>query len=273
MSIPFLKQFRIRFHAISFSRLSVLIGVMFMLCQANALAQRRTLPGAGQRAVVVDERLAVLRDEPRLSAHLLKRLSRGRQVSIISAKRSLEGVMFYRVAVTRRTRGWLQREAVVSPSRKGDDERLVSLVRASSDFDRVARASIFLETFARSALRPSVLLILGAAAEDAARKLSNEAARRLDEAEMKANRAATFTYFINFNGLDRYRRLGIDFVFDDATRQYHYDGATWREILRRYPRSTEADEAQRRIDLFVSGLTKLKERAGDGYTPTNTNQH
>jgi hypothetical protein len=259
MSSPFLKEIQIRFLVVSSAHLAFTIGVFILLFPQATYAQRRAAPGGGQRAVVVDERLAVLRDEPSLSAHLLKRLSRGRKVSLISMKRSPEGVTFYRVAVTRRTRGWLQREAVVSPSRKGDDERLFSLIRASNDFDRVARASIFLETFPRSTFRPAVLLLLGAAAEVAARRLSNEAAKRLDEAEMKANRAATFSYFMNFNGLDRYRRMGIDFVFDDAKKQYHYDGTCWREIVRKFPRSVEAAEARRRLDSLATGLTEKGE--------------
>ncbi|MBV9960024.1 MAG: hypothetical protein JO360_16480 [Acidobacteria bacterium] len=198
------------------------------------------------RAVVVDERLAVLRDEPGLNAQLLRRLSRGRMVTVLNAKRA-DGVIFYRVAVTRRTRGWLQSEAFVSPARKGDDERLLALIRASQDFDRLARAAIFLETFPASGLRPAVLVLLGEAAEEAAQKLSREAARRLDENEMRANRAPLASYFLSYSGLDRYRRQGIDFVFDDALKQFHYDGAAWRELLRRYPRSQEAAKARQHL--------------------------
>jgi hypothetical protein len=49
------------------------------------------------------------------------------------------------------------------------------------------------------------------------------------------------------NGLDRYRRQGIDFVFDEQAKQFHYDGAAWRELVRRYPRSAEATEARQRL--------------------------
>ena len=252
MSIQFLKEIQIRIY-VSSTKLAFGFSFLVLLFSVSAYAQqRRPAPRGGQRAVVVDERLAVLRDEPSLSAHLLKRLSRGRLVSLITIKRSPDGVAFYRVAVTRRTRGWLQREAVVSPLRKGDDERLLSLIRASNDFDRIARASIFLETFPRSGYRPAVLLMLGAAAEDAARKLSSEAPRRLDEDEMKANRAVVFSYFMNFNGLDRYRRIGIDFVFDDVKKQFHYNGACWRELVRRFPRSEEAAEAIERLASLAS---------------------
>lgn len=235
-----------------FSSLALMFGVIMLLVPVAANAQRQRPPGGGPAGVVVDERLAVLRDAPSLSAHLVQRLSRGRQVSMLNAKRSPEGVTFYKVAVTRSTRGWLQSEAVVSTARKGDDARLLNLIRASKDFDRIARACIFIETYPRSSLRPAVLLILGTAAEEAALKLSNEATRRLDVEEMKANLASTLSYFMNFNGLDRYRRQGITFVFDNAKKQFHYDGASWREILRRYPRSAEAAEARQRLDALLS---------------------
>lgn len=225
----------------------ILLCACLLSVSVEAYAQCRHAPGGGARAVVVDERLAVLRDEPQLSARLVQRLGRGRMVSVMGAKRAPDGITFYRVAVTRRTRGWLQSEAVISPARKGDDERLLNLIRASKDFDRVARATIFLDMFTTSARRPAVLLLLGDAAEEAAQKLTREAARRLDEDEMRANRAPAFSYFMSYNGLDRYRRLGIDFIFDAANRQYHYDGAGWRELVRRYPRSTEAASARLRL--------------------------
>jgi hypothetical protein len=217
-----------------------------------AVAQQRRASEGGQRAVVVDERLAALRDEPSLSANLLQRMSRGRAVSMRGAKRSPDGVTFYRVMVTRRTGGWVQSEAVVSPARRDDDVRLLRLIQSSEDFDRVARARIFLDVFPRSQLRPAVLVILGEEAEKSALKLSRDAARRLDEKEMAASGAPVFSYFLNFNGLDRYRRQGITFVFDRAAKQFHYDGAAWREILRRYPRSPEAETARKRLEALAT---------------------
>lgn len=242
------------FHLSNSSKfLPMLLAFALVLASSStASAQRKRFPGFGGRAVVVDERLAVLRDEPNLNAPPTRRLSRGRVLSIMSSKRAPDGVMFYRVAVTRRTRGWLQSEAVVSPSNKGDDERLHNLIKASEDFDRIARASIFLEMFPRSPARPAVLLLLGDAAEEAASKLSGEAVRRLEADEMKANGAPVFSYFMNYSGLDRYRRQGVNFVFDEAAKQYHYDGAGWREIVRRYPQSAEASAARGRLDSLAA---------------------
>jgi hypothetical protein len=218
----------------------------------NAHAQRSRAQGFGQRAVVVDERLAALRDGPGLAARLLRRLSRGRMVSVLETKRTHDGLTFHRVAVTRRTRGWLQMESIVSAARRGDDSRFFKLIQASKDFDLISRASIFLETFPRSQFRPAVLLLLGDAAEESAQKLSREAVRRLDEDEMKATGAPLFSYFMSYNGLDRYQRQGVGFVFDVKTKQYHYDGECWREIVRRHPQSDEARAARQRLSLLAT---------------------
>jgi hypothetical protein len=198
-------------------------------------------------AVVVDERLAALRDAPRPTANLVQRLGRGRLVAV-TGERASEGVKYLRVLVTSRTGGWLQAEAVVRPSRAGDDARLLRLVRGSEEFDRLARAHLLLGSFPRSTLRPAALLILGDAAAEAAERLTREARRRLDPGEMSAGGAPVASYFLNFNGLDRYRRLGVVFDFDPASNSYRYDGAAFREILRRHPRTPEAAEARKRLE-------------------------
>ena len=232
-----------------FTSLTFIICFIFLTTTIAAQQQRRA-PEGGQRAVVVDERLAVLRDAPDFSATLLQRMSRGRMVAIRGTKRSPDGVTFYRVGVTKRTVGWIQSESVVSTARKNDDERLLRLIQTSEDFDRIVRARIFLDMFQRSPLRPTVLMIYGEAAERAAGRLSRDAVRRLDEKEMTAGGAPVFSYFLNYNGLDRYRRQGITFIFDRTAKQFHYDGSSWREIIRRYPRSPEAAEAQKRLDAL-----------------------
>lgn len=229
---------------ISFGRIAAAAFVLLLLPLA-AEAQGRRRPPLGA-AVVVDERLAALRDAPRPTAKLIRRLSRGRFVSV-TGERASGGVTFLRVSVTSRTRGWLQAEAVVRPARAGEDARLLRLVRGSAEFDRLARAHILLEAFPRSRLRPAALLIYGDAAAETAARLTREAGRRLDPGEMSAGGASVETYFLNYSGLDRLNRLGVKFVFDSSKRQFHYDGAAWREILRRYPRSTEASEAHKRL--------------------------
>jgi hypothetical protein len=222
--------------------------------EGNAQTRRRRPPVGGRVAVIVDERLSALRDSPSLSGRLIQRLGRGRFVAITGQKSITNGIVFYRVRVTSRTVGWIQREAVVSTSVAADDDRLMRLIMASEEFDRIARGRIFLDTFTHSSLRPAVLLAFGDAAEAAAVRLSREAGRRLDAHEMNGNEAPEFSYFLNYNGLDRYNRQGVRFVFDSNTKQFHYNGAAWREIISRYKHSLPAIEARKRLASLATKI-------------------
>lgn len=218
---------------------TLLITILINFCfQPTVFAQQKA-PKGGRIAVVVDERLSALRSTPDLTGVLIRRVGRGRLVAIRGSRTNSEGVVFYRISVSTRTQGWMQREALVSVSHRDDDKRLLSLIRNSSDFDRIARARIFLDLFSRSPLRPQALLLLGEAAEEAAARLTRDATRRLGVLDS--------TYYRNYTGLDRYNRQGIRFMFDQVTRQFHYDGAAWRELIRRYPRSPEAMQAEERL--------------------------
>jgi len=218
-----------------------LLFILFL--QVTSFAQKKP-PSGGRLAVVVDERLAALRATPQLNGKLVRRLSRGRLVAVRSFKTTADGITFLLINVTRRTHGWIQRDAVVSPSRSGDDRRLFTLIQRSDGFDRIARARIFLDHFPRSPLRPEVLLLLGDTAESLAGKLSLDAARRLKD---DLGNAPDFSYYLNYTGLDRYHRQRVVFVFDKITKRFHYDGAAWRELIRHYPHSTAALAARKRL--------------------------
>jgi hypothetical protein len=247
---------RLKFVAAPSLRFVVASALSLAVCsvapRARAQGKRRA-PAGGRAAVVVDERLSALRDEPSLAGALLRRLGLGRAVALTGARREADGVAFYQVAVTRRTRGWLQSESFASPARAGDEARLVNLIKASRGFERVERARVFLDLFPRSRLRPEVLLLYGDAAEEAAVALTRAASSRLAEDRLPAGGAPLHSYYLNFNGLDRYRRNGIAFVFDRAKKQFHYDGESWRELVRHFPRSPEAARARRRIES-LSGV-------------------
>src|SRR6185503_3802450 len=216
----------------------------------TTLAQKQKPPAGGRLAIVVDERLAALRATPQLTGRLVRRLSRGRLVAVRLVRTGPDGVIFFLVNVSSRTHGWIQREAVVSPSRAGDDRRLLDLIRSSEGFDCISRARIFLDHFPRSPMRPAVLLLLGDMAEEVAEKLSKSASRRLNH----LGAAPELTYYLNYTGLDRYNRLRITFVFDESAKRFHYDGAAWREVIRHYPKSPEAVEARKRLDVLHSQL-------------------
>ncbi len=225
-----------------------LIFLASILCISIFSAQseakpKQKVPQGGRLAIVVDERLSALRLSPDLRATLIRRLARGRPLAIKRVKSSPDGIVFYLVSASLRTQGWIQREAVVVPSHKDDDARLLLLIKASTDFDRIGRSRILLDYFPQSSLRPQVLLILGNTAEQLSSKLSQEAERRTTN----HSSAPSFSFFLNYSGLDRYNRQGVGFVFDEKTRRLHYDGAAWREIVRKYPRSFEAEEARKRL--------------------------
>lgn len=206
-------------------------------------------------AIVVDERLAVLRIEPSLYARPIQRMRRGRLLAVTGA-RTADGVTFYRVSVPPNNYGWVQAEAVIGKARRSDDERLARLVQASEGFEQIERAVLYLENFPNSPLRPPVLLLLGDLAEENAVKISTEATRRLDRREMAATSAPLHSFYLNYSGLDRFRRIGIDFLFNSATKSFHYDGANWKEITDKFPKSAEAEEAQKRLDSLKQKMEK-----------------
>lgn len=220
----------------------------------SALAQKRKPPAGGRLAVVVDERLAALRAKPQLNGKLVRRLARGRMVAIRSVKTTSDDITFFLVNVSTRTQGWIQREAVASPSRPGDDQRLMRLIEVSNGFDQISRARIFLDHFPRSSLRPKVLLLLGDSAEKIAEKLSTDAARKINQS---FGAAPEFSYYLNHSGLDRYNRQGVGFVFNTANKRFHYDGAAWRELIRRYPKTPEAATANKRLEALYSHMRTM----------------
>ena len=222
---------------------------ILVLLSAPAEAKKRVPPG-GRVAVVVDERLSALRVAPGLTARLVERLSRGHLVSIRGQRITADGLRFYRVAISSRRFGWLQSDAVVVPWRAGDDTRLVRLIESSDEFDRIIRARTFLDVFPQSSLRPKVLALYGSEAEDVAEKLTRDAGRRFAKNELPTDGAPEFSYYLNYNGLDRYNREGVTFKYDRLAKRFNYNGAAWREILKRYPNSPEASEAQKHLETF-----------------------
>ena len=245
--------------------LSIFLFVFLAFSFSASAQNRRRIPPktknsivvkANNTAVVVDERLAVLRVEPGFSAKPVQRMRRGRVV-MISGSRDAEGVTFYRINAAPNY-GWIQAEAVVGRFRRGDDARLAKLVQSSEGFEQIERAMIFLETYTDSSLRPAILLLLGDLMEETALKLSTEATRRLERREMAASGAPLHSFYLNYVSLDRYRRIGINFVFNSNTKLFHYDGAGWREIIKKFPQTAEAVEAQKRIDSLNEKMKAVK---------------
>lgn len=202
-------------------------------------------------AFVVDRALAAVRASPSPNGQLKQRLRIGRRVYILRTRRGESGAVYHWIAVTRRTRGWIDARALVQPGYRGDDARLVRLIAAEpSGYERIQLAVLFLRTFPRSARTPSVLLYLGKAAMDETPGLTHRADRRVGEAAAAGNADAA-AYFANDVGLDRFNRLGVMFRFRGD--RYEYDGWAFRQLLRRFPRSVEAEEARRLIGASFLG--------------------
>lgn len=242
-----------------FPLFTIIIAMILFAPSANAQKRSRHAPQrplralpvkpseVGTSAVVMDETLSVLRAKPSLYADPIQRMRRGRKLQVLGVAEA-DDVRFYKVAVPPANFGWVQAEAVFNTSRVGDEERLAKLVQAADGFDQIELAVNFLEMYPVSKLRPSILLLLGDLLEEVAIKLSRDATSRLSRREMAASAAPIHSYYLNFVSLDRYRKLGIRFTFNTATRSFHYDGASWQELVSKYSAAPEAAEARKRLE-------------------------
>ena len=239
--------------------------ITLLMFASTALAQSgtpsatvRPAPAAASarfiKAFVVDDRLSALRRDADIQSEVIQRLRLGRRVFIIGTKGGRQGnPTFYRVAVTRRTRGWIHQSALTVPGRAGEDERIMRLIETASEgLDRISMCELFLEHFGRSPRAPRVLLALAQEADRAATALSRRARKRLAKLDEENSR----DYYLNDPGLDRYSKLGIKFDFNPSTSEYVYDGRAYREIIKRFPASDEAKRARQRLDRAEQKLAR-----------------
>jgi len=203
----------------------------------------------GSQAIVIDETLSVLRQKPSLFADPIQRMRRGRKVIVMGIAEA-DGVKFYKVTAPPSSFGWVQADAVFGKFRQNDEERLARLVQASDGFDQIEIATEFFSLYPNSKLRPAILLLFGDVLEEVAVKLSRDANSRLHRSEMAASAAPMHSYFLNFVSLDRYRKLGVVFLFNLSQRAFHYDGTGWKEIVSKFPDSSEAVEARKRLETL-----------------------
>ncbi len=133
---------------------------------------------------------------------------------------------------------------------------MARLVQAADGFDQIELAAAFFDLYPQSQFRPAILLLFGDLLEETAVKLSKDANLKLNRREMAASAAPLHSYFLNFVSIDRYRKLGILFLFNPAIKAFHYDGASWNEIVKKFPASSEAVEAQKRLDSLKLKMEK-----------------
>ena len=190
-----------------------------------------------RRAIVVDERFSALWEKPGWEGQLRRRLRRGRQVWLIGPPRVRQGERFHRVAVSRRTQGWIHEAALVRPGDRADGERLWRVIEETEDdYVKVSLARLCALHFRGQPAAPRALWLLGETMTRVAYRLTLEAERRLGEIDPSRRRPA----MMGFVSLDRYHRLGISFLYDEASGTLRYDGAAFEELRKRYPRSAEA---------------------------------
>lgn len=208
------------------------------------------------KGFVVDDRLSVLRRGTGASSQVVQRLRLGRPVYIIGSSSGVAGQPnCYRVAVTRRTRGWIHNSAVAIPGRPGEDTRLLQLAENSSDgLDRIALCLLLTERFKRSPLVPKALLVMASEAERLAPMLSQRAAKRASTVDLRTANASLRDYYLNDAVLDRYSKLRVFFAFDESAGQYVYDGWAYRAILKHFPASEAAKTARERLELLEQQL-------------------
>ncbi|MBK8812224.1 MAG: hypothetical protein IPN69_16060 [Acidobacteria bacterium] len=218
---------------------------IFSIIPTAAQKPRKPAPRS-VRAVVVDNSLAVVRNAPGYFGQTVRRLRRGRELTVLGSKPA-DGAVFLRVSISPRTNGWIQREAVVVRTAAGDDERLLGLILSLKNFEQIEAVRIFLNEFPASPQRAQMLLLFGDLIEESAEKLSALASKRLNRAAMAAAGGPVHGYLLNYSGLDRYRKLGVVFFVNARTRKLHYAGTAWREILQKFPDSAEAVEARKRL--------------------------
>jgi len=200
------------------------------------------------KAFVIDDRLSVLRRDPRLQSAVLHRLRLGRQVFIVgtSGARS-DQPKFYRVAVTRRTRGWIHASSLAVPGRAGDDQRILYEIEHNVEgFERILLCRLLTQQFARSRLMPRAMYLFGQEADRLAQTLSERAGRRL--ASVSTSGTSLRDYYLSDVGLDRFSKLGVIFNYDESRSEFAYDGKVYRELIKRFPHTDEAKLARQRLE-------------------------
>lgn len=170
-----------------------------------------------RRAYVVDAGLATLRAGPALHARLLKRLRHGRMVAIVERARTVDDITWVRVAVTRRTRGWIPVLAIASPGDQTGERRLAGRLATTSGFARLELARLAIDRFPR--LRSSARVAFVQEVERAAAILTKRAAQRFEHVRGLVP-AELRTRMLLDPLLDRYVRLGVRFDADPVNLRY-----------------------------------------------------
>jgi hypothetical protein len=217
------------------------------------------------RAFVVDDRLSALRPRPDIKSPVMRRLRLGRPVYVIESRGvKKDQPRFYRVAQTRRTRGWVHEAAIAIPARPGEDGRVIRLIEnrfseketVTEIFDRMLLCKLVIEKFSNSKLIPKAMGLLAKDAERAASLLNRTVQRHPKRLDRENDRATLSDLYLGDASLDRYTRLGVHFDYLEKSGEYLYDGQVHRELLKRFPKSEEAAEARKQLEILQQKMAQ-----------------
>lgn len=214
------------------------------------------------RAFVIDDRLSALRHEADIQSTVIQRLRLGRAVYVLQTRNGdILQNGFYRIAISRHTRGWIHRSALIFAGRAGEDERVMNLIDSrSEEIDRLTLCRLLIDHFPRSALLARALLAMGKEAERIALVISPRARKRLSKMGEKNLNAPLRDYYLSDAALDRYSRLRIRFNFNESISRYVYDGQAYRELIKKFPASDEAKTAQLRLDQVEQKIARQENK-------------
>jgi hypothetical protein len=217
------------------------------------------------RAFVVDDRLSALRRDADLKSPVMRRLSLGRPVYVIESQGAKnDQPKFYRVAVSRRTRGWIHDAAIAIPTRVGEDARALRLITerfsekatATEIFHRMLLCKLVIEKFSNSKLVPKAMILLAQDAERAASLLNLTAQKHPKKLHDEQARASLRDFYLSDASLDRYTRLGVHFDYLEKSGKYLYDGQAHRDLLKRFPNSEQAAQARKQLEITRQKLAQ-----------------
>lgn len=158
-----------------------------------------------------------MRADPGFHTKLLKRLRHGRMVAIVERARGADGIAWVRVAVTRRTRGWIPVSAIASPGDRNGERQLAGRLASTTGFARLELARLALDRF--PSLRSAGADAFAEEADRAAAELTKRAARRFEQAG-NLTAAELRTRMLLDPLLDRYVRLGVRFDVEPGSMTY-----------------------------------------------------
>jgi hypothetical protein len=192
------------------------LSLLILVVLVDGAGGKSPTPLPGARAVVVDDRYSVLREQPDLQGRIVQRLGRGRVVGLLATVRNQRGERFHRLAISRKRSGWIYELAIVRTGSRRDAARMIDLIEETpDDFTRISLARICQREFRGMDQSMEAGRLIATTAPRVAAKLTQEARRRIGDPPPADRRSL----FLSFVGLDRYNRIGVLFDYDEQSDQ------------------------------------------------------